>query len=317
MTVRLRSGAKSTAEILGRLTLSRQGGASRTSPGIIIAAASAFVVAFLWAATHLPSLGTPDCQLFILSGIIGSPALLLLSAAEYDISVRMLSYQVTFLGALRVSVLSSVANLLPVPGSLVVRTQALKALGASYARGASSTLVVGAGWVGTTALVVGVIEAVGGHAVAGAILLAFGCLGLAGTTLLLLLYVDSRGAAVRLLMRIVGVETAFVAVGALRYFLVLRGLNVDVQPSQAAALTFAGVITSLVGVVPQGLGVKELAVAAISPLVGLPISVGLVAAATIRVMDLAVDAPLAVLILHLSSRKQAVIHGGGKLHVLE
>ena len=203
------------------------------------------------------------------------------------------------------------------PGSLVVRTQALKALGASYGRGASSTLVVGAGWVATTALLVGVIEAVSGHAAAGAILLAFGCLGLAGTTLLLLLYVDSRGAAVRLLMRIVGVETAFVAVGALRYFLVLRGLNVDVQPSQAAALTFAGVITSLVGVVPQGLGVKELAVAAISPLVGLPVSVGLVAAATIRVMDLAVDAPLAVLILHLSSRKQAVIHGGGKLHVLE
>jgi hypothetical protein len=264
----------------------------------------------------MPPLGAPSWPLFLLSGIIGSPALLALSAIEYDVSVRMLDYHVPFLRALRISVLSSVANLLPVPGSLVVRTQALKTLGASYGRGASATLVVGVGWAATTALAVGGVEAVGGHAAAGGILLAIGCLGLAGTAVLLLAYVDVRRGA-RLLVRILAVETGFVAVGTLRYFLVLRGLHVDVQPAQAAALTFAGLVTSLVAVVPQGLGVKELAVAAISPLIGLPVSIGLVAASVIRLMDLAVDAPLGILILHLSSREAHVQTPEGEVRVLE
>jgi hypothetical protein len=264
----------------------------------------------------MPSLGAPIWPLFLLSGIIGSPALLALSAVEYDVSVRMLDYHVPFLRALRVSVLSSVANLLPVPGSLVVRTQALKTLGAPYSRGASATLVVGVGWVATTAVAVGGVEAVGGNPAAGGILLALGCLGLVGTAVLLLAFVDVRR-GVGLLVRIVAVETGFVAVGALRYFLVLRGLHVDVQPSQAVALTFAGLVTSVVGVVPQGLGLKELAVAAISPLVGLPASIGLVAASVIRLMDLAVDAPLGILILHLSSREARAQTPKGGVRVLE
>jgi hypothetical protein len=53
-------------------------------------------------------------------------------------------------------------------------------------------------------------------------------------------------------------------------------------------------VSTAVGFAPAGLGVRELAAAAISPLVGLPTSLGQLAAAINRLVELVVLAPASV-----------------------
>ncbi|MGD8837952.1 MAG: hypothetical protein PVI70_00005, partial [Gammaproteobacteria bacterium] len=74
--------------------------------------------------------------------LIGVPLTLCLNAVEFGILARLGRVEVTMLKALEITLLGSAANLLPLPGSTMVRVAALKAAGAPLLKGTSSTIVV-------------------------------------------------------------------------------------------------------------------------------------------------------------------------------
>jgi hypothetical protein len=262
-----------------------------------------FLAVFVVGLVNLPPIHRPvRWPLFALSGLVGQPLMLLLLAAEYDASARLVGrYDVLLRDALRVSVLSTAANLLPIPGSPIVRTASLKKLGTPVHRAVLSTATVGVSWLGTGALLVGALIIDSSKAF-GVALLGIGIALLAITYALVARM--SSGGVNALFVRILLIEAAFVTVASTRFWLVLEGLRESPSISQAAALTLSGMVASMTGIFPGGLGIRELAAGAISPLVHLQASVGVVSAAIIRLADVLVLAPFTFVLLRRTGRPE-------------
>lgn len=233
----------------------------------------------------------------LLVGLVGVPATAALNAVEYSISARVLGHRVIFLSALRVSLLSTAANLLPLPGGPVVRVQALHGLGSGYAKATASTASIGLFWVGISGLVAGLWVGTAGQRLFGALLVLGGGLSVAAGYALLNHQVSDARARVGLLTAIVSVEVALVALQAVRLLLVLQGLGEQPILSQALVLTLGGVIAAAVGLFPGGLGLRELLAAGLAPLVSMSPALAFLASAADRVLGIFFYSPIAVALL--------------------
>jgi len=263
----------------------------RAERALFLAALVLFAVVFAAALGAVPDADVEvRWPLLLAAGLVGVPLTIALNGAEYAATGAVVGQPVAWLPALRVSVLSSAANLLPVPGAVLVRARALNQLGTSYRRAFVATAVVGIAWVATTAVVAGALLLLAGESPAAALaLLATGGAGVAVAHAA----VRRRGTGAGVTVRVVLVELASVAVGGLRYWLVIEGLGYDADPVQAVALTVSAVVASAVGIFPGGLGLREVLAAALAPLVGLPAAVGLLAVAVDRLLGLPVLAAAA------------------------
>lgn len=214
----------------------------------------------------------------LLAGALGGvPPTLALNSLEYATMGRIVDRRVPWGRALRVTVMASAANVLPIPGAVLVRVQALAELDVPYRGAVASAGIIGGAWVSTTLLVAGGVQLLLGPPVLALGAVPAGALGLFVTYLWLARRTGprrSRGIAARIL----GLEVAFVVLSAARMLLLLWGLGSSAGWSEAFALTVAAALASLVGFFPGGLGLRELLAAGIGPLVGLPPAVGVLAA---------------------------------------
>ncbi len=215
------------------------------------------------------------------------PVVKLLNVFEYILSGRLLGKSIGLMEGLEVTTIGAAANMLPLPGSTLVRMAGLKAAGAGYGKGAAAVLLASLIWLAVASLYAGAwILSLGGATPAarwvgpafvavGAMLLAF-CLV----------------AAIRLEggSRIIGLIAAnrlvLVAIEALRFVLVLQAMGVAASFAQASGLAVTGVLGSAVSIVPAGLGVRELVAAGLGPVVGISAAAGFLAAGLIRLLDL-------------------------------
>lgn len=244
-------------------------------------AALVFAVAAIVAFTNLPDTDEAVSWAPILvGGLVGFPITTLILAYEYRASGLVLGHRIDLGRCLRITILGSAANLLPLPGSVVVRVRALAEMGSTYGQGLAASAVVGALFVGLTIAIAGIAQVFGGHPVLGVVWLLPGLAIYGVGYLLLRRHAGPR--APRVAGYITVVEGALVATGAARLFLFLLGLGFDPSLSDAVALTVAGALASAVAFFPAGLGMRELLVAGISPLVGLSAAAGLAAAVVDR-----------------------------------
>lgn len=276
---------------------------------LLLVAALAFGIGAYVAYRHLPDIESRVRWVpLALVAALGPPATVLTSAAEYQVSARLLRHRVPLWEATRVSVLATAANLLPVPGSPLVRMRALRQLGSTYRGAFSSTALVGLAWIGVTGLLVGGASAVVGRLAFGSVLLATGVVATGLAYGALRLRRPSEAGA--LIWAVLGVEVATVLVAGARFILVLRGLGVDASFAQAIALTIAGVTASLIGFFPGGLGIRELIAAGIGPLVGLSAAVGLLSAAVNRLIESLVLLPLSLFFFLVVRRRDPELVDG-------
>lgn len=253
-----------------------------------------FVVATVLAARNLPPIEHGIRWVaFVVVGLVGVPATVWLNGAEFSAIARLTGHRIDQLERIRIAVLGAAANLLPVPGSIIVRTEVLRRRGASLRGIGWATAVTAAAWAGMTGLIAGLLLAVLSTRRLGGALAVIVCAAVCTGAALAVR--RRRGPDWGPLVRyVLSVEAASILVGGMRLWAVLVGLGFSVGIEQAMALTIAGLVTSAVGFAPGGLGVRELAAAAISPIIGLPASVGLMAAAINRLIELAVLSPLSV-----------------------
>ncbi|MDP8957104.1 MAG: flippase-like domain-containing protein [Actinomycetota bacterium] len=270
-------------------------------------AAALFVAAFVVAFMRLPPVDQPiRWELFAVSGLLGAPLRLLLLAAEYDASARMMGHaDVPFRQAIRISIFATAANLLPIPGSAIVRTAALHRLGAPVRGALLSTGTVALIWIATGVLLIGIALLVSSVDVFGVALCAGGAAALGGS-FFALRNVSVSADPNSLFVRIVVIEAAFIALAAIRFLLILAGLGYSASVGQAAALTLSGMVATMTGVFPGGLGIREVAAGAVSALIDLPPSVGVIAAAVMRLADLGVMAPITFVALRQETGRRLV-----------
>ncbi len=256
-----------------------------------------FVGAFVFGLRGVPE-GIVELSVwpFVVLALVAVPAANVANALEYAVAARIEGQRVPLSEAIEVSVLSSAANLLPLPGAALVRVRALRRGGSSYRRAFSVTALVGGAWLATSLALAGALLALRPTSdvddVAVAAVLAVGVLGV-GAALVAVRAMAPAGEAVRLGAGLLGAEALAVGVGAARYLLVLEGLGIDVSVAQAVSLTVAAVVASAIGFIPGGLGLREALSGVIASLVGLTAAVGVLAAAVDRLVGLPVLAVLA------------------------
>ena len=228
--------------------------------------------------------------------IAGPLATVALNGAEYIAQARIVGVQVAFLEGVRVSIVATAANMLPIPGSALVRTQALATSGSGYKKATATTFTVGAAWMGSTATLAAILGLATGTIAAGA---AVGAIGVAflGVSYVLLHRAQPPTGIGDMFGRILAIESGAAIVGALRFFGILYALGIDISAPQAMALALASVIASASGIFPAGIGIREALAGAIGAIVGLPAASGVAAAATDRVAGLFVLAALTGLLM--------------------
>ncbi len=212
-----------------------------------------------------------------------APASLGLKSAEYQLSARIASQNPSQARSLRVAVVSSSANLLPLPGSMIVTVRSLSEGGGTYGSALRAGAVPGLVWLSITGIVGGTAIAVEGPALLGGATVLGGLLaGLTAARLFRATAPHER--SVWLAVSIVAVEAGWLLISALRLTLAVAALGVPISLVQALALSVAGALTVAIGFFPGGLGLREVLLAGLSPLIGLEFDIGVLLGSVDRVV---------------------------------
>jgi len=281
----------------------RAGRSPQTERLLLVAALALFAVLTWVAFQNLPELEQPVRWVpLILIGAIAAPAMAFLNALEYRVAGKILGHRIGLASAIRVSVIATAANRLPIPGAVLVRVGALKRLGSGYGKATSSTATVGLAWMGTSFLAAGVLQYPSGRWEIGTALLGAG-IGAVALSYALMRWHAPPGSAPGLMAELLLIELGAVLMPTVKFYVALHALGFPVSIAQSAALAVSIVVAASTGFFPGGLGLREAIAAGLSPLVGLPAAVGLLASAVTRVIGLVAFLLLAAVVLLVFGRE--------------
>jgi hypothetical protein len=197
-----------------------------------------------------------------------------------------------------VTVLSTAASILPIPGGAAVRTVALSNGGKAYGAAIRITVLVGLSWVGVAAAI-----ACGGFLLMSMIHFAViaAAISLTALTIALVPLRTGQRAGVSQILGLLTTQFLLAAVGGTRLALCFEALGKPLQIEQAMVLILAPVVSAIIGVAPGGLGLTELTAAGLAALIGVPAAVAFIAAALNRLTGLIFIAPVALILRALDS----------------
>lgn len=239
-----------------------------------------------------------------LVAFVGLPIIAILNILEFQASAKMVSQQFSFVQAAEITVIGSVANMLPIPGGTMVRVAALKMGGASIKRGTSATLLVSGLWIGISFIYSSLwlfwLEITAFNL--GILLLLAGLAALAVCIFLALRLSNDWYVIAQLAVLKVGL----VVVDAVNLFACLLALGGTASFADASVLAVSGVLGAAVSIVPAGLGIREGAAALLAPIVSVSVASAYLAASLSRITSLAILSPIALfLALRRSKTKVA------------
>ena len=189
---------------------------------------------------------------------------------------------------MRVTIVGSAANLLPLPGGALVRVQALASRGARYRHTITAAGVIGLMSIGAQLVLVSVANVA--EASVGLLLALFagGLVVIAISVAILRTAASDTRRVTRFGCYILILELVYAAMAAVRLWLIFIGLGVDLDLPAVFALSAVGSVATAIGFFPGALGVKEALVGVVSPLVGVPVAVGVTGAVVSRLFGFAV-----------------------------
>lgn len=258
--------------------------ASRPSlrPWLLALAALLFLALAVGSFRSLPDEARHIRPVLIAVLVVGAtPATLALNAIEYRFMAATLGHNVGVQRAFHVSLVASIANYLPAPGGVAVRTAALRRSGSTVRSAIAVNIVAGMVWLGLTGVVAGLallandelaLRAAGAAAVGLALLAAAG--------------VRMRRNRVGWLARfgqLIAIELATVAVSAGRLWIALAAIGETASLGEATAISASGVLAALLGIFPAGLGLRELLAGGLAAAVDIPAAAAVAATAVDRV----------------------------------
>lgn len=219
------------------------------------------------------------------------PLVVLTNAAEFGYSGRLLGTMYSFRESVPIALAATAANYLPLPGGPLVRVGALHGSGHSMKESVLATATTGFAWIAVGGLAIGLVGLLYNAAVAG-LSLAIGFCG--GVVFALLCRSKNLDGRVGLVLRILAIEGVTVGLAGLRLYLVMIGLGLPVAFSGAFVVAGSGILASIVGFAPGGLGVTEIGAAAIATAVGIAPEAAFLAAVVDRAIGGVVTAPWAL-----------------------
>jgi len=254
----------------------------RTQTIVIIVTSIGLLVATVWA-WRAVDISLSQINWLAVAGAFFLAATLALKMLEFDAGARIVGQRVSFRRAYEIAVVASAANLLPIPGSLIVTTRAFSEQGATYGSAAIASTLPGLAWLGLSGIIAGFAIVVTGAPIAGGVVVTAGVLGFLATGVLFMRRAPERGRA-RLAIRIVVIEGGWVLLAGFRFWLVLTAIGTSATAAQSIALALAGAMSVAVGFFPGGFGAREAFIALLSPIISLPLADGVLVGVIDRVI---------------------------------
>jgi uncharacterized membrane protein YbhN (UPF0104 family) len=223
---------------------------------------------------------------------------LLILAGSAIITLRIVAAELQLIGhglgvtvppaqAVRITVIGTVFNLLPLPGAAATRMIALSRLGASKRSIARALLAATAVWIGAAFILAG-IGIGANHGWLGVMAALIGVVGLlVGAATL-----HRAGFDARSVLMLVGLEVALTIVGIIRLWLALRSVEVSSSLLEAGGLAVAAPASAAVGFMPGGLGIREGLAAGLGSLSGVGAAEASIAAVIDRCIGLIMLVPM-------------------------
>ena len=234
---------------------------------------------------------------------IGIPATVYLNALEFQLTAKLIRRPFNLAQSAEITVIGSVANMLPIPGGTMVRVAALKSAGASLKAGTAATLLVSVLWIGIAFIYSGLWVFGLGDALwprLGPAFIFGGIAALAVSVALCFTLTENKSVVAYLALN----KMALVLVDATRMYLCFRVLGLDGTFAQASVLTVSSVMGAAVSIVPAGLGIREGVAALLGPVVLLAASSAFLSTSLNRIVGLSVMAPFAVFLGMRKSRSE-------------
>lgn len=266
-----------------------------------LACGAALFVAVL--ATAVAAGGVPPLSeislWWLLPALLLAVVTLVLNGIEFALAGRLAGHAILTREAIRVSAMSSAANVLPIPGAALVRIQALRKREMRTGLAVALTAGVGLVWVGIGGLLAALVVAADRQLPAAAGILLFGGLSTSGGLVLLL-----RGshATRRRLAGIVGFEVVATGITALRIFVIGRALVPEFDLASSACLALIGILSTAAGVFPGGLGIREALSATVSGVASVDPASAVVVSALDRLISYIVLGVVAASLMLLGDR---------------
>lgn len=251
-------------------------------PWLLLIAAAAFAVLAFVSFRSLPEDGSSPRPLVMVPYVLLlTPTTLALNALEYQSMARALGHRIGFRSAARVGVTASLANYLPAPGGVMVRTAALKGKGSSIGSAVSINAVAGLMWLGLASVATGVaLLLTGSLPQRGALALVLGMLCLAASAL----WIRRSGSGWRRTFgHLLWVEAGIVVVAGCRVWVALVAIGQTAAIGAAVAISSSTVIAAAVGIFPAGLGLREAISGGLAVAVEVPAATAMAAMAVDRV----------------------------------
>ncbi|MCY4333421.1 MAG: lysylphosphatidylglycerol synthase domain-containing protein [Litoreibacter sp.] len=231
--------------------------------------------------------------ILLLLASVAVPLTVLLNALEFQKSAALLGQKLALGPAAEVTIIGSVANMLPIPGGTMVRIAALKAGGASLKKGTSVTLLVSLLWI-SIAFIYAAFWLWGmGQRSSGGISAVFAVIGVGALVACIWLFFRTAPKA-QIIGQLVLIKIGLVLIDATRIYLCFLALGVAGSFAQASVLTASSVLGAAVSIVPAGLGIREGAAALLAPFIALAAASAFLATSLNRIVGLAVMAPVAL-----------------------
>ncbi|HEY8525576.1 MAG TPA: lysylphosphatidylglycerol synthase domain-containing protein [Acidimicrobiales bacterium] len=270
---RLAAAARSARELANR---------PRVRPWLFAATALVFVALAVTSFRSLPDEGrSARPEVVAVLVLVTTPLTLLLNAFEYRFMASRLGHRVGMRPAMKVSLIASIANYLPAPGGIAVRTAALKREGSTVRSAVSINAVAGLVWLGATGLIGGgsmlLDDRLVGRGVAATVA---GTVAMVGSVVWLR---RGGGRWAPMFWQILGIEVAVVLVSGARVWLSLAAIGQATDFGAAIAISSATVFAALFGIFPAGLGLRELIAGGIATAVAVPAASAVAASAVDRI----------------------------------
>jgi uncharacterized membrane protein YbhN (UPF0104 family) len=286
--------------LLDRVLRAREGS---QNPWLLTAALGAFIAFTILGIRALPHIDKPiRWELLVIAGLGCVPVIVVLNALEFRLMAHFAHHHPPVLEIVQITVMGSAANLLPMPGAVMVRLANLRKAGVRVTSGLNLTAIIGLAWLGTAGVLGGVVQ-IFSHPAFALSALALGAT-LLTTGMLMLARVLEPGARAAGALELLAIECAFILMQSLRLFLVAAALRFDVSFAQTTTLAIATVAAAAIGFLPSGLGAREGIAAVLAPIVGFPAAVGLVITAVDRLVSLVVLSMFAGIVTYATRRQR-------------
>lgn len=253
----------------------------RNKRWLLLIAFAIFVVLAVISFLNLPDGVALQPGFMVAIALIAAPVGWLLNTFEYRSIAKAAGHRVSLDTALQVTLAVNLANLLPVPGGVAVKTAALKLEGSSLGSAVSVNAIAGIIWIGATAALVGIALLTDpAFVVRGAVVATVGAAMLGGAALSLRRRLPGWR---RVFVELVAIETGSTLVAALRTALAFAAIGETASIAAVITIASAHVLAVAIGFFPAGLGLSEALAAALALTVQVSPAVAVAASAVERV----------------------------------